>query len=151
MRENLRIGSIIMIIAGLVLAYVSMNKGRERAQLESTGIEVPGKVVNAVVKTKVGKRSGTSVWIAVKYRPKDQDSITRQFEVTTTYLDSISKRDEITADKVLVVYATENPKNAIIRGGSVSAGGSGAAKIMLFIAAVGGAGFLLSLIPLKRR
>ena len=146
MRENLRIGSIILIIAGLVLAYVSNNRGKERAMLESTGIEVPGKLENALVKTKIGRRSGTSAWIAVEYSPKDQAAITQQFEVTIGYLDSISKGDEITVETVPVVYSAANPKVAIIRGGSVSSGGSRATMLMLYIAAAGGAGFLLSLL-----
>lgn len=145
MRENLRIGSIIMIIAGLVLAYVSMNKAKERAQLEATGIEVQGKVLNVQVNTKVGRRSGTTNWIAVEYTPKEHAPMTKQFEVTAAYLALISKESEITVDTVPVVYSAADPQNAIIRNGSPGKGGGGT-KIMLFIAAVGGAGFLLSLL-----
>ncbi len=144
MRENLRIGSVIMIIAGLILAYVSVNRGKARGTLETTGIEVPGKVVNAHVVTKVGRRSGSKNWLAVEYTPKGQETITQELAVTTGYLASISKGDEITATSVPVVYSASDPKNAIIRNGSPSEGGSGATKIMLLISALGGVGFWLS-------
>lgn len=150
MRENLRIGSIIMIIAGLVLAYVSMNKGKDKEVLLSTGIEVPGKLMKVEVNTRVGRRSGTKNWLTVEYTPKEQAPIATQFQVTDGFLASISKGNEVTVETVPVVYSAADPKNAIIRGGSTG-DGAGAEKIMLFIAAVGGVGFLLSLIPLGKR
>lgn len=146
MRENLRIYSIIMIIAGLVLAYVSVKKGESRKALESTGVEVSGEVLNVNVVKKTGRRSGTYYYVTAKYTPKGQASITKQFAVTGGFLASITKGDEITVDTVPVVYAQSDPDDAIIRSGSVTEGGSGAAKVMLIIAGVGGLGFLLSLL-----
>ncbi|WP_395741831.1 DUF3592 domain-containing protein [Prosthecobacter sp.] len=139
-----------MIIAGLALAYVSMNKGKGRELLESTGIEVPGKVLKVEVNTKTGRRSGTKNWLTVEYTPKEKAAITRQFQVTDGYLGSITKGDEVTVDTVPVVYSAADPKNAIIRNGSTG-DGAGAEKIMLFIAAAGGVGFLLSFVPLGKR
>lgn len=147
MRENLRIYSIIMVIAGLVLALVSVKKGESRKALESTGVEVPGEVLNVDVVKKTGRRSGTYYYVTAKYTPKGQASITKQFEVTGGYFASITKGDEVVADTVPVVYAQSDPDDAIIRNGSTTEGGSpGAAKMMLIIAGVGGLGFLLSLL-----
>lgn len=134
-----------MIIAGLSMAFLGMKKSKDREMLESTGVEVQGAIVNASESTKVGRRSGTKLWVYVKYEPKEGSPVTRGFEVTPDYFASISKGDEIVASTAPIIYSPSDPKNAIIRNGSIK-GGSRSATIMLYIAGAGGVLFLLSLL-----
>ncbi len=151
MRENIRIGSVIMIIAGLVLDWLSATNEKQRALLETTGIEVFGSVESASVKIKVGRKSGTRYWIYVKYMPASHEPVLQGFEVKEAFFKSITQGDLITTDTVQVVYSASDPKEAIIRGGSVAAKGAGGAGIMLFIAMLGGAGFLGSFLPGRKK
>ena len=91
MRENIRLGSLILVVAGLILAWVAHGRSAARAKLESSGIETPGTVVHASVNEKIGKPSDNTYWIWVTYDALGtNEPVTSTFKVTATYFDKIT-------------------------------------------------------------
>ncbi|MFN7565388.1 MAG: DUF3592 domain-containing protein [Prosthecobacter sp.] len=151
MRENFRIASLIMIVAGVVMAWVAHGQNNERAALEATGKEVTGTVVEATVKQKTGKRSGTYYWLRVSYRPEGaQEAIIKEMEVTQSFFNKISDRDQTVSNSVPVVYWPHQPHEAIIPGGSPTAGGTFVVLLMLAISGAGLCVFLLTMIGRRK-
>ncbi len=147
MRENIRLGSLILVVAGLILAWVAHGRSAARAKLESSGIETPGTVVHASVNEKIGKPSDNTYWIWVTYDAQGtNEPVTSTFKVTATYFDKITDGSKILSSSVPIVYSPDNPKEAIIRGGSLSGGGTFAMKLMLVLAGLGLGIFLLTML-----
>ena len=152
MRENIRYCSLVAILAGLVLSWVAHGRSKARQRLETSGIEVVGLVVDATVSTSVGKHSGSTFWLRVTYLPEETDaSVASDFQVTESFFNRVVDGDLVSDSSVPVVYAPDNPKDAIIRGGSTAEGGFFVVILMILISGVGLAVFLLSLIGGKRR
>jgi len=127
MRENLRIGSLLACVAGLILAWVTHQQGQSWAQLEANGIEVAGTVVRATVKTEQGEVP--DYWLYVEYRPENDSSpLVSGFQVRKPFFKTVVSGDTIVAPAVRVKYEPGQPKKAMILGGSIPEGGAGAVR-----------------------
>ncbi|MCX6857319.1 MAG: DUF3592 domain-containing protein [Verrucomicrobia bacterium] len=138
MRENLRLIGLTLVVAGLVLAWVAHGRGEAWKLLESKGAEVRGDLLNARVHTRIGKRSGTTYWLQVRYLPENAvQPITREFSVRESYFNTVTTDERVLETTVPVVHSPDAPKNAIIRGGSIPEGGAASVKFMLVISGIG--------------
>jgi hypothetical protein len=145
MRENIRIMSVIAIIAGLALAWVAHGRGQAWRKLEAEGIEVAGKVVRSSVTVKTGKRAGTKYWIYVEFRPEPGSTPrTDGFEVRESFFNTLISGEQIVRPDVKVKYLPGDPETAMIPGGSIPQGGIIVVMMMLGIAGAGGVVFLIS-------
>ena len=152
MRENLRLGGLILVVAGLVLAWVAHGRGEAWKLLESEGAEVRGDLLSARVHTRIGKRSGTTFWLQVRYLPENTvQPITKEFSVRESYFKTVTTDERALETTVPVVHSPDDPNNAIIRGGSIPEGGAATVKFMLFISGIGLILWLLTCIGAPRK
>jgi hypothetical protein len=149
MRENFRIGSFILILIGIGMFFFETRAIEHRANLEKNGIKTLGKIERGSTIQYMGAHSGTKHYIYVTYEPKDHASITRGFEVSSAFMNTIAKGEKIIVDTVSVVYSASDPEDGFIYGVPFQ-GGSGTAKFGLLVAGFGLIGFALSFVGTRR-
>ena len=114
--SRLKLAAIIGLLGGPAFAFVGFKEKQKIENIEKNGVEVSGFPASGELKK--GRRGSKTYSLTVEYPDSKGAPCTGDFKVTREYFESICTGDSITAESVKMKVLPDQPKEAIIVGGS---------------------------------